>query len=317
MAEFDDDLNQGQTQNGEPAGQETPPAQGGEPEFFEVKVRDESWKAPRDLTQQFADALGWPMEKLQERLQIGYDGSRVYENLNQKRDELEEYQRELEEIRDGLRQRGVQPEAERGYQPAQPTVRQPAGPRPPAHDVTGTVLWLADQIERMSPLLERVPEIERGLSRTHETIEERERTRDFIEERSFAMQAYDGMVEDWKKQGFGDPPPRKDLEAYLRRFPMSDNVDMSWQEIWDAAAWAVGGSQVARRQRRQAVLDSQHPEARIITTAPASRSAGPVNPNAPKPLTGQESMAELEGNIKQLESELSGMTLGQLRSGGQ
>ena len=288
---------------------DAPPAPADEPEFLELKVRDESWRAPKSLAQQFADELGWPLEELKTRLEVGYDGNRIYQGINAERDELSEYRRELEGLRDQMLSRTAPQD---GNGRASPEDRRVPLSRPPGTDVTGTVLWLADQIERIAPLIERVPEIERGLSYTHQSIKDREEQRDLAEERVVAHNAYDDVADQWKKENLGELPPRRELEAILRRIPLSDDTDMSWHDIWDKVGWMVSGPSIARRQRRQAVLDSQHPEARI--TVPVSRAPlPPGSPSGPSPLTGNETMEELEKKIAGYEKELSGLTLGQIQ----
>jgi len=302
--------------DGEPVlGAEATPAPGPAPEgddFLEFKNRDESWKAPKALAQQLADEMGWDLDQLKEAIEIGHDGRKIYQGINQTRDELEQRRTELEGILSEMQERRVAPQDGRNGQGFDDGRSRAPMPRPAATDVTGTVFWLADQLERLSPLLSEIPEIKRGLERTHQTIEDREKAKDQAEERSHSMQAYDDMAQQWKKEWGSDPPPRIELERYLRRFPMHENVDMTWQEIWQGASWVVAGAQVARKQRRQAVLDSQQPEARI--TVPVRRAPGaPAGPMSRKPLTGNETQEELAANIQDLESRLSGVTLAQLR----
>lgn len=262
-----------------------------EPEFVDLKNREETWRVPKDLFTQFADHIGWDPNRLKDAIEIGSDGRQLYGRIDEERERLAEEARQLQAIRQQFEQVRQQPQApqypqqyRQQYQPA-PEFR-PVPQRPSAQDVTGNVLWAADMLERIAPVLERIPEIERSQQYINQSIRQRDEAIETAEERSVAMRAYQETADAWKKEYGIEPPSQRELEAFLRRFPISDNIDMPWTEVWDKVAWMVKGPAAFRQARRQAVLNSQKPEAEIrvplnragVSAAPPMNGSG-INPS--------------------------------------
>lgn len=255
----------------------------GTQEYIDLKNRDESWRVPKDLFQQFADTIGWDVNRLKDSLEIGSDGRQLYGRIDEERERLAAEARQIQAVREQYeraQQQYRQPQYPGQYQaPSQP---QGPRPRPPSEDVTGNVLWAAEMLERMTPYLERIPEVERNQSYINQSIRQRDEEIATAEERASALRAYQETAETWKKEYGVEPPPQRELEAFLRRFPISDDVDATWGEVWDRAAWMLKGPAVFRQARRNAVLEAQKPDARI--TVPVSRAG---MGSSPAPRVGQ------------------------------
>jgi hypothetical protein len=267
----DFELTGGQSSNAE----DTLPDQGGdaaaaapEPEFVEIKNRDDAWKVEKDLFESVADRLGMDVDRLRRAVQIGLDGARLYEEVNDERSRLAAAWEEL------ARTRPREEDPARPAYPPQPGQRPTQ--RPPAEDTTGNLLWLAERFESVLPNIERVSKLEEMLAETQNRFAQSEEAQQASEEKAIAISAYEDVKNEWKKQGFGDLPSRGELERALRRFPITDDVDLTWHEVWDQIGWMTAGPMVARRQRRQAVLDNQNPKARF--TVPANQAVGPTGP---------------------------------------
>ncbi len=249
---------------GEPA---TPP----DDDFVELRIKDEEYRVPKDEFQAFADRMGWNVDELRESLQIGRDGRNVYRTIAAEK-------ARLAQAWEDLHGQGRTP-APTAPAPAGPGLPpgQPGGfrPRPPTEDVTGQMLWLADMMERIAPSLERLPTIEEMVNRTAQTSEERERQSEVNAERAQAHSAYNEVAANWKREGF-ELPAQRVLEAELRKFPISDDLDLTWHEIWDRMGWMIGGARLVRQTRRRAVLDSQTPR----TVAPTPTSGYRAQPAA-------------------------------------
>ena len=283
------------------------PPQGGDtiPDYVEIKNRDDSWEVEREPFQKLADSMGMDVDRLKTALQIGIDGNRLYERLNDEQERLRAAWQELSEIRAQAQRPATPQYPGPGTQPQQ---YQAPLQRPPAQDITGNVLWMAERLDRLAPLMDRLPAIEEALTETRNQFQSSQERRDIAEERTHSLQAYQDVSQEWKKNGWGDLPSSEKLQQFLRRMPISDDVDSTWHEIWDAAGWALAGKEVARRQRRQAVMDNQRPTARIMvpgnnaspqTRPPAMSSSGDMN----------------EEDMKAAEAALGSMTLGQVMEG--
>lgn len=273
------------------------------PDYVEIKNRDDVWEVDRGAFQQVADALGMDVDRLKTAVSIGVDGNRAYERLNQDREELQSLRQELAQMERSIRQgatRAVQPS--QSMPPAQPM------PRPPANDVTGNLLWMAERLERLGPVLDRVPVIEQALTETRAQYEADMEDRQAMTERAYALQAYQDTVDLWKQKGWGEVPSREKLEGWLRRIPISDDVDASWHDIWSSAAWAVAGPDVARRQRREQTRDAMRPGARI--TVPTNQA-----PLASAPASASSNGQMSERDMQDAEQALQGVTLRDLVSG--
>ena len=282
-----------------PEGQPTPPAGAGpEPEFVEIRNRGLEYEAKVDRTdfEAFADRLGLDTEKLKQALQIGLDGTRLYEEVNDERDRLRQIAAEL----DRARSAGTQPATPQG--PVQPVRQQRYTQRP--EDVEGSVMWLAEQFESLRPTLERVSTIEQILGDIKNRTEQSEELRETAEERASALKAYNEVAENWTKQGWKIPAQRE-LERELRRFPISDDVDLTWHDIWDRVAWMVSGPSIVRNSRRQAVLDTQKNKGGTISIP--GNSGAPTN-RVPVS-NGADDDASLEAEAAHLQSALQGQNL--------
>lgn len=306
---MEDELNQG-TPEGQPD-QPAQPEAAAEPEYLELKNRDESWRVPKDLAQQVADHLGWDVNRLKDTLEIGSDGRQLYGRVDEERERLAQEARQLQSIREQMeqaRQQYQQPQ----YPPQRTAYPSPGSspvvpPRPDPRDVTGTLLWQADMMERLAPLLDRIPEIEKNQLYMNQSIGQREEMRETAEERAVALRAYADTAERWEKEYGMKPPSQRELESYLRKVTISDDVNKSWNEIWDEAAWAVAGPRVYRQARRQQVLDSQKPEARM--TVPGNR-ATVSSPQQMVPNADPQNQQELDAQFQKMRQAIGGMTLG-------
>lgn len=277
---------------------------GNQDDLVTLRIKDEEYRLPSDEVQAFADRLGWDKDELVEALQIGRDGRNVYRTIASEKDRLRQAWEDINALR-----ANAAPEPA----PAPARAASPGGglsrPRPPAEDITGQLLWTADVMERMLPVLERLPTIEEVVNRTASTAEERERLIEVQTERSAAATAYNEVSANWKREGY-ELPPQHVLEQKLRQFPISDDIDMSWSEIWDQVAWMVAGPRIARQARRKAVLDGHTPRT-AAPIAPAHRGFGGGAPAAPAPGQGEgpKSLEQLEAEGKALERQLSGVTV--------
>lgn len=295
---------------GTPEGQPEQPAQpeaAAEPEYLELKNRDESWRVPKDLAQQVADHLGWDVNRLKDTLEIGSDGRQLYGRVDEERERLAQEARQLQSIREQMeqaRQQYQQPQ----YPPQRTAYPSPGSspvvpPRPDPRDVTGTLLWQADMMERLAPLLDRIPEIEKNQLYMNQSIGQREEMRETAEERAVALRAYADTAERWEKEYGMKPPSQRELESYLRKVTISDDVNKSWNEIWDEAAWAIAGPRVYRQARRQQVLEAQKPEARL--TVPGNRTA-PAQAPSVNGLGPNPTQEELDAQFNQMVRKLQG-----------
>jgi hypothetical protein len=309
----DEELTQG-TPEGQPE-QTVQPEAATEAEYLDLKNRDETWRVPKDLAQQVADHLGWDLNRLKDTIEIGSDGRQLYSRVDEERERLAQEAHQLRAIREQMEQSRQQYQPQQPqYAPAytqQPGQRPMATPRPDPRDVTGTLLWQADMMERLAPILERIPEIERNQQFINQSIGQREEMRETAEERSVAIRAYADTAERWEKEFGVKPPPQRELEAYLRTVTISDDVNKSWNQIWDEAAWAVSGPRVYRQARRQAVLAAQQPEARL--TVPGNRVAPAAQPqmNMGTPQTQEE----LDAQFNQMSRAVGSMTLQDFQNG--
>lgn len=281
--------------------QAPPPAVEAEPlDYVEIKNRDETWEVDRDAFDKVASALGKDPDQLRTALQMGLDGSRHYERVNEERDQLRAAWQELAQIKaEAMRA----PARQSDYSQTQPIQR------PPAQDVTGNVLWMADRIDRLGQIIEKIPDLESALTETRQLVENREEQQEVATERVYALQAYQDTADQWKKSGWGEAPSYQRCQDFLRRIPLSDDVDMSWHDIWDATAWALGGKDVARRQRRQAVIDSKQPGAVIRT--PVNQAPTGARQNVSMSASGDMN----EDEMKAAEQALQGMTLAEVVGG--
>ena len=275
-------------------------------DFVEFQVKNEDFRVTKTRFQEMADEMGMSVDELKETLQIGRDGRNIYRSIAEERRKISEA---WEAVNNAERARSSAPAREPAHAPAAaPTARS----RPPAEDVHGNVLWLADQFERIQPILERLPTIEEAVNRSAMTSEQRERQAEINHERVISTTAYNEVAANWEREGFGKLPPKEVLEARLRRFPISDDVDMTWHEVWDAVGWMEAGSRVARMQRRRAVLDGQTP--RTAAPSPAAHRAAPAPIPAPVPASsggsgGPRSNEELLAEAARLERQLSGISV--------
>jgi hypothetical protein len=274
-----------------------------EPEIELVEFKNRDWEAavPRDLVDQFASALKMDPDRLRQSLQIGVDGTRLYESINDERDRLRVAAAEIERMR-----------AERPA-PAPPIYQPPAQvryPTRPAHDdVIGSVGWLAERFEAIAPQLDRLKTIEEMLANTSTSIYESRRAQDEAEERATALGAYSDVSQEWKKNGW-DMPDQRTLERKLQQIPLSDDTNATWHDIWNDVAWMVAGPTLIRKQRRQAVLDSQAPNARITIPGGSAPIAGsrPASVRA----NGDDNAAldaEADAITRQLQGTTAGETL--------
>lgn len=302
--EFEELDPQGLPPEAAPEGQPTPSADAApEPEYVEIRNRaiEYEGRVEKEQFQDFADKLGLDADRLRQALQIGLDGTRLYEDLNEERDRIRQAAEEVARLREA---QGRTPTT-RPTESGQPPARERYVTRPPEGDVPGNIYWLADTMERLQPLLERVPHIESTLEETRRRFERAEEQKDIAEERSAAHRAYSEVAESWKKQNW-NIPSQKELERELRRFPISDDIDLSWHDIWDRVAWMVNGPKIVRDARRQSVLDTQNNKGGKITI-PASGSMGmaPATPVS----NGADDNASLDAEAAQLEQQLKGATL--------
>lgn len=280
----------------------TEPAATPEVEFVEFKNRDFEREVPKDLVQQFADALDLDVDRVRQAVQIGLDGTRLYEQVNDERDKLRQAWADLA----ARAQEAGGLERPRPAAPQQP--QAPPGryaPRPAAEDIYGNVAWLAEHFERVAPMLERLPQLEELVSDTRARIEFADEQRENAEEKAVAFKAYNDVATNWKKQGWGDLPTRQRLQEVLRRIPLSDDVDLTWHDIWDQVGWMVAGPDIARRQRRQAVLDIQKPGTRISTAASGAPMGAPVS----RPPANGDDDSALNNEAAEIEAALKGQTL--------
>lgn len=284
-----------------PEGQTTPTADAApEPEWVEIRNRaiEYEGRVEKDQFQDFADRLGLDADRLRQAIQIGLDGTRLYEDLNEERDRL---RREAEAI--------ASRETPRTPPIREPEAGKPQGPRgyatrPPEGDIPGNVYWLAETLERLEPLLERIPHIDNSLTETRERFEQERAAKDVAEERAQALRAYSDVKESWTKQGWS-VPSQAELERELRRFPISDDIDLSWHEIWERVAWMMNGPAIVRRQRREAVLDTQRNKGGTISIPASGGRPGPMVPAS----NGADDDASLEAEAAQISSQLQGQNL--------
>lgn len=304
---MDDDMGLGLPED-TPAPEGTPeptPEPAPEPDYVEIKNRDEVWDVDRAAFEAVAKALGKDVDDLRTAVQMGLDGSKAYQRVNEERDQLRAAWQELAQIKaESMRAPATRP-AGPAYSQDQPPMA-----RPPAQDVTGNVIWMADRIDRLGQLIDRIPALETALTETREAVQEREEQQQVSEERVYALQAYQDTAEQWKKNGWGELPSYERCQQFLRRIPLSDDTEMSWHDIWDSAGWAIGGKDVARRQRRQAVIDNTKPGA-VIRTPINQASGASQRSNVSMSATGEMS----EDEMKSAEQALQGMTLAEVVGG--
>ena len=281
-------------------GQQPPPALEPEPEFVEIRNRDFERQVPKGEFERVATELGMDVDRLRTAVQIGLDGTRLYEQINEERDRLREAWNEIAAAQQAAAQRG-QPQAPQ----APPTSLRPAA-RPPAEDIYGNVAWLAEHFERIAPYLERLPHLEELASETQRRIDSAESQREIAEEKALSVQAYSEVADNWKKQGWGDFPSRTRVMQYLRDFPISDDLNLSWHDIYERVGWMLEGPNVARRQRRQAVLESQKPSGVRIMP---SGNTGPAGMPPPMPSANGDDNAALEEEAQRITQQLSGQNL--------
>jgi hypothetical protein len=283
----------------EPEGQPAPaPAPEPEPEYVEIKNRDFERQVTKGRFQEIADELGMDVDRLRQTVQIGLDGTRLYEQINDERDKLREAWGEIARMQQEATQRTTSPPP--------PTPQHRPVSRPPAEDIYGNVAWLAEHFERISPALEQLPELRGLIEDTRRRVEQADNQREVAEERSVAFKAYSDVADNWKKQGWGELPQRQRMESYLKDFPISDDLNLSWHDIWERVGWMIEGPNIARRQRRQAVLDSQKPGARIVTPGSTSPHGTPM----PSPATANgDDNAALEEEAARLTAQLQGQNL--------
>ena len=298
-----------QTPAGEPVGSPT-----GE-DFVELRVKDEEYRLPRDEFQAMADRLGWSTDELSEALQIGRDGRNLYRGIASEKDAA---QAEIRQAWEDFHARtGASPGPQRGTGLPPPAPVGSSRNRPPAEDVTGQMIWVADTMERILPTLERLPTIEQTLNQTHSRTEQREQMAEQQAERAQAATAYNDVRANWEREGF-KLPPQPELEGMLRRFPITDDIDLSWHEVWDAVGWMVAGSRNARMARRRAVLDSATPRTAQPTAAAHRGAAGggmlsPAPPQGMPPPSGYgqdpKTNEQLLAEGAALERQLSGVSV--------
>lgn len=273
-----------------------------EVEMVEFKNRDYEATVERDLVDQFASKLNIDADRLRQAVQIGLDGTRLYESLNDERDRLRQGYAELERLR-----------ADMAKAPAQPPVYQPPAQlryqsRPPVEDVIGSVGWLAERFEQIAPQLDRLKTIEEMLASTSSSIYDARRQADEAEERATAMQAYSEVSELWKQKGWGDIPSQRELERKLQQIPLSDDINSTWHDIWNDVAWMVAGPNIIQKIRRQTVSDMQKPAARF--TMPAGSAPMPAA-RVPGPVANGDDTAALEAEAAAIAGQLGGLTAGQ------
>lgn len=281
-----------------------PAAEAPETDFITLKNRDEEVRITRASAQAVADEMGISLDEFTRRNQIGWDGTRLYNQFEEWR---EQQMAELEAER-----RRMRAEVAGG----RPPDRQPAGPapvvrpRPNPQDVVGTMNWLADKIEAIEASGGKAPpELSEKLDSLMERMEAKEQAAERLEERGYANQCYDDVKAEWKKE-YGklgiDPPSQREMWNYLRRMPLHEDPDRTWHEIWRDIAWALKGPAIARAARRQATSDLTKPEARVLV--PGGNRAGGPPPNAPN--TGND-----EQDIAAMEQALSGVPASVLMPG--
>lgn len=280
---------------GEPA---TPPDDG----MLRLRIKDEEYEVPKDEAQALADRMGWSLDDLAETLQIGRDGKNIYRNIAEERGRLRQGWEDLEQERRGT---PASHAPQGGQGPAYPGGQPQSGfrPRPPSEDVTGQMLWLAEVMEQALPALSRLPTIEESVNRSAMTSEERERQAEINAERAQASSAYNDVAENWRKQGFQLPAQRV-LEAELRKFPISDDLDLTWPEIWDRMGWMIGGAALVRQTRRRAVLEGSTPRT-LAPMAPAHRASPGMPAAAPTPAVTNDGTPKTE---EQLQAEFAAMS---------
>jgi hypothetical protein len=284
-----------------------PAAEAPEAEYISLKNRGEEARMTRATAQAAADELGIPIDEFVKRNQIGWDGTRLYNEFEEWRSQQ---MAEIEAERRRSRADGG------GARTPHPVASVPAGPapvarqRPNPQDVVGTVNWLADKIEAIEASGGKAPpELSEKLDSLMERIEAKEQAAERLEERGYANQCYEEVKSEWKKE-YGkmgiDPPSQREMWQYLRRMPLHEDPDRTWQEIWRDIAWALKGPAVARAARRQATADLTKPDARVLV--PAGNRAGGPSPKAPS--TGNE-----DQDIAAMEQALSGVSASVLLPG--
>jgi hypothetical protein len=299
---------------GQPAGSE--PAPGGEgepggepaplPDLVEFRGPDWSAEVERAEHDAYAAKIGMDPDDLRRAIQIGRDGNRLYEKINDEWDRIREERAALSRrggAPDGGAPGGPPPAARPSGPPTAAAPYRPTGERPAPNDVVGTMNWLAERVAAQEALLSQIPEMRDLLTQTGRLITEREFASDVAEERAVAHDAYDTVADHWKKQGY-TLPPRRELERVLQRIPLSDDSDLTWVDIWDNLGWMVAGPALVKAARRRAVLDSQRPDARIRVPAASGPAAG--HPGVP---TGPNGSAE--DQIAAMESRIGGLTVGE------
>ena len=301
---MEDELTQG-TPEGQPE-QPVQPEAVAEQEYLDFKNRDETWRVRKDLAQQFADEIGWDVNRLKDTIEIGSDGRQLYSRVDEEREQLRRQAEQLQAVREQMQQSRQQYQPPQYPAPTQQGYQPQARPmqRPPAQDVTGTLLWQADMLERLIPVLERIPEIEKNQTYINQSIRQRDESLDTAEERAIAMRAYQETAELWEKEYGMKPPSQRELEAYLRTVTISDDANKSWGQIWDEASWALSGPRVYRQARRNAVLQSQQPNARMVV--PQNQAPVMQAPSINRP----QNNGDLAQTIRDQEAALRGVTVG-------
>lgn len=279
------------------------------PDTVEIRNRDYEGEVDKAQFEAIAQSLNLDPDKLRQAIQIGLDGTRLYEGIREERARIQAER----EAWDSQRLAAMNNQTAPGYQyPGQPYGQPSPAPyqgpqarvpvqRPNPNDVIGTVNWLADRMEALAPAIGRIPELDQMLQGTASQIQEAELRRIEVEERAAGTAAYNDVADYWKKQGLTLPPQERLAEA-LRAIPLSDDVEMSWHDVWDKIGWMVAGADNYRRARRHAMLDATRPNPTVRTPV----SAAPQG--VPRP-TGQP--GTIEDQIAQMESQLSGFTVGQ------
>src|SRR6185295_16403098 len=103
-----------------------------------------------------------------------------------------------------------------------------------------------ERFETIAPQLERLKTIEDMLANTNGSIEASRRLQDEAEERATALSAYSEVADTWKKNGW-EIPSQRELERRLQQIPLSDDLNLTWHDIWDNVAWMVAGPNLIRK----------------------------------------------------------------------
>ena len=229
------------------------------PSVVRLKIRDQVFDVPEDALNAIASATGRNADSLIQVIQTGVDAG------NQYRRSKELYDRAM-----SMMNREPAPSHEPASAPV--TGRTLAEVRE-SGDTLGVINWMAEQMSV-------IPALQTQLVELSTRAEQAELLRLAAEERVEQRNAFDRVMasrRNYKDPRTGRPSPRptvpyEDAKAIVERWGLSDDLDATWDQIWENSARILTYDAAPERVALETARHMRGPEATVpVAGGPGAR----------------------------------------------